>query len=229
MIPRYAVIATHNRPDELALAVAALAPQCDTIVIIDNASTPAVGIGVGLIHPPTSMAVLRDEEQPPNLSRLWNVGLDWCAAHARDQGADTWDVAIVNDDAVPPPDWYGVVSRSMRDHEGAQAACSDPHGLIRPGETAMYRADASANIFTRLAGWAFILRGETGLRFDERFRWWCGDDDMSMQARRAGGLVHVGGYPVENTKANSSTVGVLAEQAAKDMQSYVDKWGCRPW
>ena len=92
-----------------------------------------------------------------------------------------------------------------------------------------HREDAPCAIETRLTGWAFVLRGEAGLRLDERFRWWCGEDDVSMRARRAGGLVHVGGYPVPNTGANSSTVGVLAEQAAKDMQTFVDKWGVRPW
>lgn len=222
-MPRYAVTSTHNRPDDLFALLDALLPQCDVIVVIDNASTPAVG------STDARIVVLRDEEQPPNLSRLWNVGLDWCAAHARDSGCDAWDVAIVNDDAVPPADWYGAVSRAMRAHEGACAACSDAHGLVRPGEAVVYRADASANVFTRLAGWAFILRGEAGLRFDETMRWWCGDDDMSMQARRAGGLVQIGGYPVPNTKANTSTVGVLAEQAAKDLQTFVDKWGVRPW
>lgn len=227
MIPRYAVIPTHNRPDELARAIEALAPQCDVIMVIDNASTPPVD-SCRYAMSGVIVAFVRDDEQPPNLSRLWNRGLDFCASRAGMDGALAWDVAIVNDDAVPPPEWYGVVSRAMRDL-GGSAACSDPHGLIRPGEAVAYRANAAANVFTRVAGWAFILRGEVGLRFDESLRWWCGDDDMSMQARRAGGLVHVGGHPVPNTGANSSTVGVLAEQAAKDMQTFVDKWGVRPW
>lgn len=229
MTARLAVIATHNRPDELARAITALAPQCNLIIVIDNASDPpAFPVVPGaIIH------LMRDDEQPPNLSRLWNLGLNEADALARQwdllDESGAYDVAIVNDDAIVPPGWFDAVSGAMRAHEGASAACSDPHGLIRPGEAVVYRADAAANVFTRVAGWAFMLCGEVGLRFDESMRWWCGDDDMSMQARRAGGLVHIGGYPVPNTGANSSTVGVLAEQAEKDMQTFVDKWNCRPW
>jgi hypothetical protein len=227
MIPRYAVIATHNRPAELARAVAALAPQCPLIIVIDNASEPpAMPVVPGaIIH------MMRDDEQPPNLSRLWNLGLDEAArlAGAWDlvDESGAYDVAIVNDDAVPPPGWFDELSGAMRKW-GATAASSTPfeHGA---GYVEMHGPGATPGVHNRLTGWAFVLRGEAGLRFDESMRWWCGDDDVSMQARRAGGLVHVGGYPVPNTGANSSTVGMLAEQAARDMQTFVDKWKCRPW
>jgi len=225
MIPRIAVIATHDRPVELDRAVAALAPQCSLVIVIDNASDPPAMPMV----PGAVIHMVRDDEQPPNLSRLWNLGLNEAA-----RIAETWDlvdesgaydVAIVNDDAIPPPGWFEAVSTTMRKN-GAAAGSSHP--FDHPGVT-LHREDAPCAIETRLTGWAFVLRGEAGLRLDERFRWWCGEDDVSMRARRAGGLVHVGGYPVPNTGANSSTVGVLAEQAAKDMQTFVDKWGVRPW
>jgi hypothetical protein len=86
------------------------------------------------------------------------------------------------------------------------------------------------SVLTRLAGWAFILRGEwEGARLDEQFRWWCGDDDISLRARQGGGLVHVGGLHVPNEHADQSTTGVLAGQTALDMQAFVDKHGRRPW
>lgn len=228
MIPRIAIIPTYNRPDELARAVEALAPQCSLVVIIDNASDPPARPVVpgAIIH------LLRDDEQPPNLSRLWNVGLDTVRdlVHGMDllDESHQWDVAIVNDDAIVPPGWFDTVAKAMRQTD-CVAGSSTPFDMPLPNSAVYTERDEPPGVHNRLTGWAFVLRGEAGLRFDESMRWWCGDDDMSMQARRNGGLVHVGGYPVANTKANSTTVGVLAEQAAKDMQAFVDKWGCRPW
>ncbi|HEX8108521.1 MAG TPA: glycosyltransferase [Kofleriaceae bacterium] len=235
-ILRAAVIATHNRPAELRRCVEAIAPQVDLIVVVDNASDPPAELSdawSSLIE--ARIVLLRDPEQPPNLSRLWNLGI----SHAREylRGGDCtpdatlgpFDVAILNDDAVPPPGWFDAVAGAMREH-GADAGSSDPFDFLPPGAVAVYRADTSPGVSTRLAGWAMVLRGQwEGARFDERFRWWCGDDDMSHRARQAGGLVHVGGHLVLNTGADTSTGGVLAEQSARDMQSFVDKWGMRPW
>jgi hypothetical protein len=233
-IPRVAVVATHNRPAELARLLDAIAPQCDAVFVIDNASNPPVekirsedwpkGRGT---HGLCWIKVVHDDEQPPNLSRLWNVGLTMAAQYCRESPA--YDVAVLNDDAVPPPGWWDAVSGAMRLH-GADAACADPFDRLPPGVTWVLDGSAPMTVGTRLAGWAMMLRGEwDGARFDERFHWWCGDDDVSLRARLAGGLVHVGGYPVPNTGADTSTVGVLAEQSGRDMAAFVEKHGRRPW
>lgn len=235
-IPRIAVVATHNRPAELARLLDAIAPQCDRIIVVDNASDPPVKPmtfwperiaddtpSVTRVH------VIRDEEQPPNLSRLWNLGLDRARQLVDPLAGEPYDVAVLNDDAVPPPGWWDAVSGAMRLH-GADAACSDPFDRLPPGVTRELHADAPMSVSTRLAGWAMMLRGEwDGARFDERLRWWYADDLLSLRAREAGGLVHVGGYPVENTGANSSTVGVLAEQAGRDRATFIEITGRQPW
>ena len=124
MIPRVAVVATHNRPAELARLIEAIAPQCDRMIIIDNASDPPVPrfeIGewpAGRSGEPHScwIKVIRDDEQPPNLSRLWNIGLDAARRCAWMDAVEpeAYDVAVLNDDAVPPPGWWDAVSGAMR-------------------------------------------------------------------------------------------------------------------
>jgi len=232
-IPRVAVVATHNRPAELARLLDAIRPQCDFQIVIDNASTPPAhlpypgAIGPNTVAAPAGVALtfIRDEEQPPNLSRLWNVGLNQAAALMGWIGADTYDVAVLNDDAVPPPGWWDEVSRLMRAH-GAAAACSDPYGAqVYP----VLKLKPDADIMARMSGWAFMLRGEVGLRLDEDYRWWWGDTQLDWDARAAGGMLVVPGYRVENTLANTSTTGPLAEQAGLDRATFKRKNGWNPW
>lgn len=222
-IGRYAVIPTRNRPAELARCVEAISPQVDAVVIVDNGSDPPAcppivdGRGHLLIH---------DPEQPPNLSKLWNEGLNVAHAHAYDAGLHGWDVAVLNDDAEPPPGWFETVAAAMREH-GCAAGSSDAHGTLTA--PLIYREARTDNAFHRLCGWAFVLRGESELRADERLRWWYGDDDLDWRARQAGGTVVIPGFPVPNTRANSTTVGALAEQAGKDRATFVEKWSESPW
>jgi len=198
---RYAVVPTRNRPYELGACVNAIGRQVDLVIIIDNGSEPPAAPPMAdLPH-----LIIRDPQQPPNLSRLWNVGLAAAAEMAKEAGHDTWDVAVLNDDAVVPPGWLDACSQAIR-CSIATLACSE-----------------------WLCGWAFVLRGEAGLQADERLRWWYGDDDLYVQAELAGGTVVVPGFPVEHLHPDESTVGVLAVQAGLDRQTYIDKWNMPPW
>lgn len=218
---------THNRHDELKQLISQLSRQCDGVVIVDNASVPQVDTR-GLYDAADwnlNITVIRDAEQPPNLSRLWNVGLDAVKMTMDLIGEDIWDVAIFNDDAVLPDDWWDDVTSNMR-KTAAAAACRAPYSSVN--EFVLQTAP-DGNIGQRLCGWAFMMCGERGLRIDERFRWWFGDTDLDWQARNAGGMLLVPGKPVENMHANQSTVGELAEQAGRDRQTFIEKWGWVPW
>lgn len=220
---RYAVVPTHNRPAELVRLLESVEGQVDQVLVIDNASDPVFQIPAKYHH---WVDMHSDPEQPPNLSRLWNNGLRWIEHLEAEVGGTEWDVAILNDDAIVPPGWFDAVGITMREQHAAAGCSCDRRA---PGTMFHFGPEMKPSQDTRLTGWAFMLRGELKLRADERFRWLCGDDDLSAQARRAGGIIKVGGFPVQNTLADTSTHGELAIQGAKDMQSFVDKWGERPW
>lgn len=237
MIPRVAVVPTHNRPKELARLLDAIAPQCDRIIVIDNASDPPVPKfqidewPAGRSGEPHScwIKVVRDAEQPPNLSRLWNVGIDIAAQLCRDRRmVPAYDVAIFNDDADVPPGWWDIVSGALRAHPTAAVAHTHTYG--NPGRPARF-SDAAApmDLPERMCPWAFVTRGELGLRGDERLRWWWGDSLFEIRAREAGGVLAVPGPQVANTGANTSTVGVLAEQAGRDRETFRQIVGFLPW
>lgn len=225
---RYAVVATRDRPTELAAVVHALHAQGVTVVVVDNGSDPPALPPIDFTTDgplPNAPTVIVDYEQPPNLSRLWNLALNEVEDQARRRALTEWDVAVVNDDAVIPAGWYDACATAMR-LAGAAAACSDPHGRLA---APILKTAPDRDAFTRMCGWAFILRGENGFRFDETMCWWFSDSDADWAARAAGGMVIIPGYPVGNVHANSTTVGELAEQAGRDRVTFAAKHGSAPW
>ena len=169
---------------------------------------------------------VRDVTEPPNISRWWNLGLNYIKEI---EGSNEHIVAILNDDLVIPK---GFVPRlaTFIETQDAVAAYPDQHDyfLGKPACLKHTRAEP-VSLYTRMCGYAFALRGSTGLRADETLQWWYGDDDLDWRAREAGGSVLVGGLKVDHLSPNSTTVGKLAEQAGRDRQTFIDKWGRAPW
>lgn len=227
-IRRYALIPTHNRPEQLRSLVRSLVDQCDAIYIVDNASNPPVTADVFANDklPSGGVLIIPDDEQPPNLSRFWNVGLNAIAAGAHHMSLTKWDVAILNDDAVVPGGWYDYVAAKLRETPGVRVACTNAYGVSHAPLT---KHEPDRDVTTRMCPWAFVVPGELGQRADERFRWWWGDTDWDWTARQNGGVTIWPGLQVFNTGANSSTVGELAVQAGRDGQAFAEKWGLRPW
>ena len=218
---RFAVILTHNRPELLAECVAAIGPQVDVTIVIDNASDP-----------PVDAATLPDvelipvAEQPPNLARMWNLGIDAAILMALEDEPNLY-IAFLCDDAIAPPGWFTAVTEAIA-ATGAAAGCSNPWGNQHPPQL---KTAPDSDLMGRMAGWAFILDGNKNLRADESMRWWWCDSDLDWQARAAGGMVMVGGHPVPNRMPNDFTCNVpgLGEQAGRDGETFATKHGSRPW
>lgn len=233
---RYAIIPTHNRIDEVTRLVVEMTQQVDTVMVIDNASDPRVRVE-DLTYARDSALVpdatgkiwsWYDEEQPPNLARLWNDGLSACATMAKREGYTEWDVAILNDDVQPYAGWFARCAEAMR-AAGAAAACTGPRPVLK--------TEPDADLGGRMYGPAFVIRGELAasldgpLRADERLKWWFQDTDLDWRARRNGGMLVVVGDHVPHLYPNRSTVTVpeLGEQAGRDRETFREIHGWCPW
>lgn len=215
MTGTWAIIPSRSRPRELAdLVTRLLAEDARGVVVVDN------GYEAPRRFDDERVTVLHDDEQPPNLSRMWNTALDEVSRRTR--GVDEWNVALLNDDAGVPPGWVAAVTTALRSN-GAAAACTGPVNRVT------LKTAHDRELATRMCPWAFVLRGELGLRADERLRWWWGDTDLDWQARLAGGVVIIPGHPVTNAYANSTTTGELLVQSGRDGEEFARKWGSRPW
>lgn len=211
-----ALILTHNRPELLHGAVAAIRSQVDDVLVVDNASDPPAEVPEG-VH----LAAIPD--QPPNLSKLWNFGLDFFAGLYGDR---PWDVAVLCDDTVAPAGWFDVVAGAMR-ITNATVGCTNPWGVPHPP---VVKRQPDRDIAGRMIGWAFVLDGTSGLRADETMTFWYLDTDLDFQARQLGGFVMVGGHPVPNVHPGEFTAtGRYNKQIEQDRDAFAKKWGSLPW
>jgi glycosyltransferase involved in cell wall biosynthesis len=218
-IPNFAVISTHNRHQMLWDLLQSL-EDIDHVFVIDNASIPAVGIaepGITLVY---------DGEQPPNLSRLWNLGLDLARDFALDQGWSEWNVAILNDDLILPPGWVAAVATGLR-ASGAALASGCQFPLDAP---ILYQQAGRVPCEYRPAGFARLLKGELGLRFDERMRYWYSDDDLDWRSREHGGSLVLPDLEVNHRQENGwySRDERLQVQAGLDAVTFDSIWGDLP-
>lgn len=230
--PSIAIILTHNRPELLDRCVAAAAGQVNGLIVIDNASDPPVvdevlfkTAVVDLDKWPRVFIVHRDETQPANLSRLWNIGLTAVGRWFDEDPA--WNVVLLCDDAILPDGWVATVATGMRAHNAAAASTHQATPVSAP----IFKTEPDSDLWNRMCPWAFMLAGEKCLRADERLHWWWCDTHMDWQARKNGGMVILPGPVVANERPNDflTSKPELAARAGVDGEIFAEIWGFRPW
>lgn len=198
---RYAVIPTCCRPDDLRDCVAAIKPQVDRVIVVLTRLEDG-DLNDVWDSDADDVFLMTDEER--NISKWWNAGITLAKQYAREAG-QPYDVAILNDDAIVPPDWFDRVTSAMSAHAAGFMSDTQKH----------------------MTGFAFILRGEAHIQADEQFVWWYGDNDIEWTARERGGVAHVIG-PIEHRHPGSTTIGTLGEQTHRDREAFQNKWGRLP-
>lgn len=216
----YAVIPSGQRPERLGQLLHDLVHYSDVrVVVVDTGYDRFV-----VEHP---RIVFVKDDGPINIQRWWNTGLKHVYEFQRFTAPnDEFTVAVLNDDLRVPPRFVERLDEAI-DVTGAAAACPLP-GL---SSGTMLIQQRIVGLTYRMMGFAFALRGSLNLLADEEFGWWYGDNDLDWRCRELGGVVHVGGDWMQfaHLDADSTTVGELAEQAGRDRQTFIQKWGVAPW
>jgi hypothetical protein len=232
-IPRYAIIPTRNRHEHLVSLLRQLEGQVNLVYVTDNASDEPLSSLWLRGRADVRTIVKRDDTQPPHLYKMWNDAFDVIAATAKIMGEKLWDVAVLNDDTSLPEGWYDTVAAALFRTPESLKHLNTPAIACTYAQTTAgmpyLKTQIDGNIATRMCPWAFVVRGELGLRADESMRWWWGDTDFEWQAIQVGGVLMLPGEAPANTLANSTTHGALAEQAGRDGETFATKWGRRPW
>lgn len=228
-IYRVAVIPTRNRHRMMFDAVERLVSQVDRVIIVDNRSAPYYSRHTwgmvewwdeGLIH------VIPHHEDPPNISRLWNLGLIAAEHMAEEAEVEAWDVAVLNSDVVVPHHWVRKLSEAMRQTDAVLAYPDQHNGTQR----VLHKVAEPVPLTQRITGYAHMIRGESHLRYDETMAWWYSDDDLDWTARVRGGALLVPGLSVVHRDPNGSTNArpELQIQAGIDRETFRNKWGRTP-
>lgn len=229
---RIAVIPTRDRHGMLVDLLYSAREQFDIIVVVDNWSVPLLNrdwlIKEGWSDHMYSAHVtfVRDLQDPPNISALWNKGIEAADTIAKSQGYKAWDIAVLNSDVELPRNWARRLSASMR---GTSAVLAYPD-QFGGQQMVLHREAGPVPMNQRITGYAYMLRGEAGLRLDESMRWWYSDDDLDWTARINGGSLLVPGLGVVHKEPNASTNARpdLSAQAGLDRQTFAAKWGRTP-
>jgi rhamnosyltransferase len=137
--PVAAVVVTYQ-PDVAATArlLAALAPQVDSLVVVDNGSAPEkVAALAGKVAGLPGTAELVELATNKGIAAAQNLGIAW----GRERGARF--VLLSDQDSVPAPD---MVERLLAGLEAAEAAGGAPVGAVGP-VTVDERAEGTTLLF----------------------------------------------------------------------------------
>lgn len=214
---RYAVVTTNGR-DCVQECLDAIGPQVNRIILVTHRCNPSFSIGSG------ATTLISYDEHPPNISRMWNLGLSEAERLAWKEHM-SYDVAVLNDDAIVPEHWFTTIVSAMRSQRCIAGSMDQYRMLAHPQ---VFREPVGISLRLRMSGFAFVLDGTFGLRLDEQFRWWYGDDDLEWRARQEGGVVRVPGEPVEHLYPGGTTHGILSRIAGDDRRRFKKKWGRTP-
>lgn len=221
-----AVIPVRDRHFLLKQCIESIVHQVDAIVIVDNLSTPAYFFDPIYHGTNTEMHVVRVDIDPPSISQLWNIGISIATRNAELHNASEFDISVLNSDTKIPPMWMGRMSRVMRNTTAVLAYPDQFNGKLNK----LHTEAKPISLYERITGYAYMLRGEVGLMLDESMRWWYSDDDLDWTARQKGGSLLVTGCKVEHFDPNGSTNArrELQEQANRDRETFINKWGRAP-
>lgn len=219
---RFAIIPTNGR-DCLSECLDAIYPQVDAVILIANGGNDG---GVINIRPQDGFDIIDVSEHPriqgQNISAWWNLGLDHLESEMNTCcPEESWRVAILNDDTIVSSNWFEAVEARMRETD-ASAACagSSTHLLVQPGPVPLH---------TRMTGFAFMLRGEEGIRANEDLHWYFTDDYIDWESRKRGGMAMTDQASVQHLYPNGQVTPEIQTRIAHDAQNFKDLYGIMPW
>jgi hypothetical protein len=159
-----------------------------------------------------------------NISRWWNLGLEYVSSNAR----PVHDVLVLNCDARVTQQGVDRLASALRQWDLAMVGPTY-RGEYNGPETRINRELKPVSHWDRVAGFCFMLARELGIRADERLRWWFGDDDIEWQARRLRGTGLVPGVRVEHPPAGGTRIeGELRSIVGKDAKVFEATWHTLP-
>lgn len=156
---------------------------------------------------------------------LWNVIIERAAA-------DGHRAAVILNDDVFVDAWSVKAAALAIDRDGYAIVGWDPDADPARRPSARVVADVHGTYREHgVTGFAFALDAAAGVRCDERFGWWGGDDDLvytvTARSLRAGKMVGVGvrHWPSTSSQQRLDVLGSLEADRALLLAKWGRTWG----
>ena len=136
-----------------------------------------------------------------SLYRLWNNGVTYAIEH----GADY--ICVINDDVTILPGAVLTMASVLAAHPEVGVVYPDYRRSTSLGPDVNWQPVPTEGTWGRrgMSGWCFMFRADLGVRFDEEYRLWYGDDAFEEAVRAKGLLVaRIDGLPIDHTPETST-------------------------
>lgn len=220
----YAAVLTHNRQEMCAALVEQLRLDGVESFVLDNNSEPPFVSG-------TATFVGREVHEPEDfcISRSWNRLLNWVEAEHESQFGlfdemEDWCAIVFNDDVTISPGFCQRLADLMeeKDVDIVSGGSMNYWDKTKPHQIQLDR---------RPQGWAFGVRGSSGIRIDESMKVWFSDDSCWQSALEGRGYALTRDVWAKNLDENGNLNKNpwWQQQIIKDRQMFVQRWGFEPW
>jgi hypothetical protein len=205
----YAVIPVRDKHPQTFALLSQLGLPAERVVVVDGGSR---------IPAKEALSGLADvvECAQGGVAELWNAGLDRVASLSN----GIYNVAILANTIVVDPGFLSGLAAGLRGSRDRVIAYPDWERRLPAGD-----CDPEGP----MSGFAFMLRGEDGLRADPQFVQSWASVDLERWARLEGEVVCVGGvHANDRAPVPSETSDPGAAQSDEDRQRFEAKWGTTP-
>lgn len=199
-------------------------PAVEQVFVVDNQHNP-VELAAWTRNLPDLNRVSYHSAPGATLYKVWNAGMEASASVG-----DGW-LVILNDDVWLPNNAISAVAQFVQRNPAALLVgfdwrTRDPRLLASPIATVAVGTIRRGGI----PGFGFAIQTRAGVRVDEQFEWWGGDDDLVYSMRQQYGdrsVLLANGIPIQHPHPETSAVHYEHLGAAKDRdrQRLFDKWG----
>jgi GT2 family glycosyltransferase len=216
-----AAIPSRYRREELIAEVRGLLYDegVDKVLVYDNgySESDAARIRTALSNPRVEVI----DANGWGLHRMWNAAWEWC----QDQGGEV-SLAILNDDIELAMGTLSEMARRLRSRDDVgmvypetggrrkvEEGIDRTGGLVDTGGRSLSQRGMTGHVFMFRAEVDPIVRAVPGLdpetlsaKFDERFGWWYGDEDIVLKWALAGWkIARCVGVPSKHVKMGSQS------------------------
>jgi len=136
-----------------------------------------------------------------SIYQMWNFGMD---TTIKTCGKESY-TAILNDDISFLPDTLKIMAGFLDSYSNLVAVSPDYNRRLADG-IGKLELEFCESTFGHggIAGFAFMIKNECGIRIDETFKWWYGDDDLVKQILKTGNKIgKIKNLPLEHNQGSS--------------------------